>query len=162
MFSWPSFGDLIPSFLRPTAGINLEVIQLNNESASINCSWTGGETANLSWTVDQAPPADGMKVEEDGGSSLLVLDWISLGKKGGDVVLVACAGRAAGNNTETGAWATAAQMMETLRVPQSNEDENDIDDDDAKDNDDKDKDDGDDKDDDEKDKEEDDDGGDNK
>merc|ERR1712228_669248 len=115
-----------------------------------NCSWTGGETANLSWTVDQAPLVDGMKVEEDGGSSVLVLDWNSLGKKGGDVVLVACAGRAAGNNTETGAWATAAQMMETLRVPESNEDENDVDDDNDKD---KDNDD----DDDDKDKKEDDD-----
>merc|ERR1712236_164478 len=120
----------------------MEVIHLNKESASVNCSWTGGETANLSWTVDQAPLVDGMKVEEDGESSLLVLNWNSLGKKGGDVVLVACTGRAAGNNTETGAWATAAQMMETLRVPENNDDDNDKDnddDDDDKDDDDKDK-----------------------
>ena len=58
-----------------------------------------------------------MEEEEGATSSLLVLQWDVLGKNTGDVVLISCVGESAGKTNGTGAWVSAAEMMETITVP---------------------------------------------
>ena len=58
-----------------------------------------------------------MEEGEGAASSVLLLQWEVLGKSTGDVVLVSCVGEAAGKTNGTGAWVSAAEMMETITVP---------------------------------------------
>ena len=58
-----------------------------------------------------------MEDGEGATSSLLVLQWDVLGKNTGDVILISCVGESAGKTNGTGAWVSAAEMMETITVP---------------------------------------------
>ena len=40
-----------------------------------------------------------------------------MGKNTGDLVLLSCVGESAGKTNGTGAWVSAAEMMETITVP---------------------------------------------
>eukprot|EP00091_Calanus_sinicus_P015858 TRINITY_DN3473_c0_g1_i2.p1 TRINITY_DN3473_c0_g1~~TRINITY_DN3473_c0_g1_i2.p1 ORF type:complete len:187 (-),score=66.01 TRINITY_DN3473_c0_g1_i2:153-713(-) len=115
---WSSWSDLIPSFMQPASGIKLDVTDLTNQSARVNCSWTGTGSVNLTWSLDgDVVPADLVEEGEGAASSVLQLQWEALGKNAGDVVLVSCTGESAGRTNDTGAWVSAAEMMETITVP---------------------------------------------
>ena len=75
--------------------------------------------------------ADQVEEGEGATSSLLVLQWDVLGKNTGDVVLISCVGESAGKTNGTGAWVSAAEMMETITVPGDNNDTSDEEDDDS-------------------------------
>eukprot|EP00092_Neocalanus_flemingeri_P010163 GFUD01010953.1.p1 GENE.GFUD01010953.1~~GFUD01010953.1.p1 ORF type:complete len:166 (-),score=43.80 GFUD01010953.1:177-674(-) len=114
----PDFSDFIPSFIQPSSGIKMEVIDVNTQSASVNCSWAGSATGNLTWLVDgSAPELDTVQEGEGGASSLINLVWEKMGKNPGDMVLLSCSGQSAGKTNGTGAWVSASQMMETITVP---------------------------------------------
>ena len=75
---------------------------------SLNCTWSGSGSANLSWTVEQ------QRVEVKEGE-LLTLDWADLGKKTGDVVFVTCSGESSGNSasnqTGVSSWASVSTVI---------------------------------------------------
>ena len=74
---------------------------------SLNCTWSGPGSANLSWTVED----QSVKVSE---GELLTITWADLGKEAGDVVFVTCSGQSSGgsasNQTGESAWASVSTV----------------------------------------------------
>merc|ERR1712013_456725 len=108
--SFPSFNSFIPSFFQPASGIKMEVLSVTNQSASANCSWYGSGHGNLTWTVD-GEEATSDEINDNGTSSVISLEWEKLNKT---------VGESGGRNNNTGAWLSASQVMETIRVPGEN------------------------------------------
>merc|ERR1712222_147596 len=109
------FGSWFGSFGSPfSKSVNIDVVKINNKSASLNCSWSGSGTANLSWTVEE------QRVEVKEGE-LLTLDWADMGKEAGDVVFVTCSGESSGssasNQTGDSSWVSVSTVTQNLVVP---------------------------------------------
>jgi len=113
IFSW--FGSFGSPF---STSVNINVEEINNKSASLNCSWSGPGSANLSWTVEDQSVA----VSE---GELLTITWADLGKEAGDVVFVTCSGQSSGssasNQTGESAWASVSTVTKNLVVPGTEE-----------------------------------------
>merc|ERR1719430_2584659 len=104
--------------MKPKAGIRMEIVHLDNQSASVNCSWAGSGTVNLTWFVDGATvDANIVAHDEDGSNALITLVWDSMEKLPGDTISISCRGQSAGNSNNTGAWASISEIMETITVP---------------------------------------------
>ena len=85
---------------------------------SVNCSWVGSGSGNLTWMVDgDAPDNENVEEAEGGSSALINLVWEKMGKNAGDRIRITCSGQSAGRTNETGAWASISEMMETIIVP---------------------------------------------
>merc|ERR1719291_1401863 len=93
-------------------------MELSAQAASLSCGWAGAGSANLTWTVDGEAAED----SSEGGSSSLRLVWAELGRRPGEVVFVSCRSEA-GASGEAGAWASVAQVAETLLIPEPGEEE---------------------------------------
>jgi len=123
-FKWPDFSSLIPNF-GGSSSVTLNVIEINNSSAKLNCTWSGSGSGNLTWSVDG--------VDQDESSNVLSLVWEDLKKLPGDVVVVSCAGASSGttSNNVTSAWTTSvSEVMTSVVVPGADvEDDDDSDDD---------------------------------
>jgi len=102
--------------------VNIDVVDINNKSASLNCSWSGPGSANLSWSVE------GQSV---GTGELLTITWDDLDKQAGEVVLVTCSGQSSGssssNQTGASSWASVSEVTKSLIVPGSEADSQSID-----------------------------------
>jgi len=95
----------------PSPGVALEVLDINNQSATLNCSWTSPVAGNITWLVDNE------SVESDSDSddgSLLKINWEDFDKNPGNLVVVSCTGESSGNN---GTWSGMSQVSETFMVP---------------------------------------------
>ena len=62
-------------------------------------------------------------MKDDGDSSVINLEWEKMNKTVGDTILLSCVGESAGMNNSTGAWLSTSQVMETIRVPGNNSNE---------------------------------------
>jgi len=102
----------------------MEILEVNNQSASANCSWYGTGQGNLTWTVDgEEVSEDTDEVKDNNVSSVITLEWEKVNKTAGDTVLLSCIGESGGVNNNTGAWVSASQVMETIMVPSNNNQE---------------------------------------
>jgi len=111
--SFPDFSALMPSFFAPAdSGLKLDVLENNNQSARLNCSWvgTGEETANLTLLVDGKEQEEVTK-EASGNGIVLTLDWSARNLTFGQGVVVSCTGQAG----EEG-WASVSSVSELIPV----------------------------------------------
>jgi len=122
---WDFFGSFFQSMMEwfggfgsgswtpwiPSPGVALEVLDINNQSATLNCSWTSPVAGNITWLVDNE------SVESDSDSddgSLLKINWEDFDKNPGNIVVVSCTGESSGKN---GTWSGMSQVSETFMVP---------------------------------------------
>jgi len=111
--SFPDLSALMPSLFAPASGITLDVLENNNQSARLNCSWVGAgeEGANLTLLVDGEEPREGETKEESSSGIVLTLDWRARNLTVGQSVVVSCTGQA-GNV----GWASVSSVSELIPV----------------------------------------------
>jgi len=113
--SLPNLSVLMPSLFAPASGLNLDVLENNNQSARLNCSWVGAgaETANLTLLVDgeEQTGEEGVKKEEGKGGIVLTLDWSTRNLTVGQAVVVSCNGQAGKEG-----WASVSSVSELVPV----------------------------------------------
>jgi len=109
---FPDFSAWIPNFFAPTSGLTVDVLENNNQSARLNCSWigAGAESANLTLLVD-GEEQNGETVNDNHGSLILTLDWSAQNMSVGQGVVVSCNGR-----TGKEGWASASSVSELIIV----------------------------------------------
>jgi len=119
---WAAFGNFFQSFMDwfgsgswtpwvPSPGVALELVDINNQSAILNCSWTSPVSGNITWQVDnESAESD----EDTAGGSTITINWEDFDKEPGDIVAITCIGESSGNN---GTWAGMSQVMESFMVP---------------------------------------------
>merc|ERR1719450_1737404 len=113
------FSSLIPNF-GGSSSVTLNVIEINNSSAKLNCTWSGSGSGNLTWSVDD--------VDQEESSNVLSLVWEDLKKLPGDEVVVRCSELL---GTWEGGWTTwGSEVITSVVVPGADvEDDDDSDDD---------------------------------
>jgi len=111
--SLPYLSALMPSLFAPASGLKLDVIENNNQSARLNCSWVGAgaETANLTMLVDGEEQRGEDVKKEEGGAIVLTLDWSARNLTVGQAVVVSCNGQAGKEG-----WASVSSVSELIPV----------------------------------------------
>merc|ERR1712215_584989 len=91
----------VPSALfdeMPKLKVEMEIINNDNQSASVKCSWNVPGNVNLAWSVDDAPADAGtVTTDIDTSSSVISLVWDTLEKKACDELEIVCKGETAGS-----------------------------------------------------------------
>jgi len=111
--SLPNLSALMPSLFAPASGLTLDVLENNNQSARLNCSWVGAgaETANLTMLVDGEEQRGEDVKKEEGGAIVLTLDWSARNLTVGQAVVVSCNGQAGKEG-----WASVSSVSELIPV----------------------------------------------
>jgi len=112
--SFPDLSALMPALFAPVSGLTLEVLENNNQSARLNCSWVGAgqETANLTLLVDgEEQKGEGVTKEESSNGIVLTLDWSARNLTFGQGVVVSCTGQAGKEG-----WASVSSVSELVPV----------------------------------------------
>jgi len=112
--SLPNLSALMPSLFAPASGLTLDVLENNNQSARLNCSWVGAgqETANLTLLVDgEEQKGEEVTKEESGNGIVLTLDWSARNLTVGQGVVVSCTGQAGKEG-----WASVSSVSELVPV----------------------------------------------
>jgi len=140
MPTMPTFSDLFNWTLPGTAevsgsSLNLTVLDINNETARLGCTWSGQGTANFTWEIaadinnnTNGGESAGLKEEDVGASSsILTITWNLLGVQPGDSVVASCIQSSSGggngtsgdngNGTMTSYWSNMASATMTLTNP---------------------------------------------
>merc|ERR1712215_495210 len=90
----------VPSTLfgeMPKLKVDMEIVNNDNQSASVKCSWNVPGNVNLTWSVDGAPADAGtVTTDIDTSNSVISLVWDTLEKVDCDVTIV-CKGEIAGS-----------------------------------------------------------------
>merc|ERR1712107_907103 len=78
---FPDFSAWIPTFFAPTSGLTLDVLENNNQSARLNCSWigAGAESANLTFGQGVVVSCNGRTGKEGWASASSMSELIIVG-----------------------------------------------------------------------------------
>merc|ERR1712059_81217 len=103
-------GDIIPpipdwlsymyNMFDSTPGVVISILDINNQSAKLNCSWRGraAENTTLSWSVgDKETKTEEVKVVGE-GSIILNIVWSERNVTAGEGLWVTCSGQARDSN----------------------------------------------------------------